>query len=169
MLVNTSTDDFLCAYSSPDIFYSLEAYLKGHFGVTKVEGSQFEYLNLRITQSSYGISFDQTDHIIDTIVSHFFPPDTTDVLKKVHTPFRTDSQFEADLAEQLPATKEQLGVLVKQYKGSFPKIIGMLMHVYCWSRNDLGYALMCLSRYIQAPSRASFEGFLRLVRYLATH
>ena len=38
MVVNTSTDNFLCAVSDPAIFHSLESYLKGRFGVTKVEG-----------------------------------------------------------------------------------------------------------------------------------
>ena len=79
-------------------------HLKEHFGVTKIEGPQFEYLNLRITQSKYGVPYDQTDHIIDSIVHHFFPPESTERLKAVHTSFRTDSEFEQDLLEQLPAT-----------------------------------------------------------------
>jgi len=43
------------------------------------------------------------------------------------------------------------------------------MHVYVWSRNDLGFSCSCPDRYIQAPNRASFQGLLRVVCYLATH
>ena len=74
LLVNTSTDDFLCAFLDVSIFYKLEAHLKEIFGLTKKESPQFEYLNLRITQLKYGISYNQTDHIIDSIVHHFFQP-----------------------------------------------------------------------------------------------
>ena len=68
--------------------------MKEIFGLTKKEGPQFEYLNLRITQLKYGIACNQTGHIIDSIVHHFFPSESTERLKDVHTPFRTDSQFE---------------------------------------------------------------------------
>ena len=87
LLVNISTDDFLSTFSNVAIFYKLENHLKEHFGVTKKEGPQFEYLNLQITQSKYGVSYDQTYHIIDSIVHHFFPPESTERLKAVHTPF----------------------------------------------------------------------------------
>jgi len=169
LLVNTSTDDFLCAFSDVSIFYKLEAHLKEIFGLTKKEGPQFEYLNLRITQSKYGISYDQTGHIIDSIVHHFFPPDSTERLKDVHTPFRTDSQFEQDLSEQLPATGNHLRELEKRYGGSYSKLIGMLNHPYCWTRQDIGFALSRLGKYTGAPNPASFEGLYRIARYLATH
>ena len=63
MLVNTSTDDFLCAYSHDSIFRRLETFLSDFFGLTCKTGNQLSYLNIRIYQSSAGISFDQTDHI----------------------------------------------------------------------------------------------------------
>ena len=47
--------------------------------------------------------------------------------------------------------------------------MGMLMHVYVWSRHDIGFALTRLGRYVQAPNPASFEGLLCTVRYIATH
>ena len=158
LLVNTSTDDFLCAFSDVAIFYKLESHLKEHFGVTKKEGSQFEYLNLQITQSKYSVSYDQTDHIIDFTVHRFFPPEFVDRLKAVHTSFQTDSEFEQDLSEQLPATSEKLLALEKRYKGSYAKLIGMLNHPYYWTHQDIGFALSQLGRYTGAPSPAAFEG-----------
>ena len=86
------------------------------------------YLNLCITQSKYGISYDQSEHIIDSIIYYFFPPESTERLKDVHTPFRTDLQYEQDLSEQLPATGNQLHELEKRHKGSYVKLICMLNH-----------------------------------------
>ena len=45
----------------------------------------------------------------------------------------------------------------------------MLMPIYDWSCNDIGFALSRLSRYIQAPNRAAFKGLVRVIWYLATH
>jgi len=90
MLVNTSIYDFLCAFYHVLIFHDLEIYLKGHFGVTKKEETQFEYLSLRITQSQYGVSYDQSEQMRDNDINYFFPPDKTAHLKTVHTPFRTE-------------------------------------------------------------------------------
>ena len=161
---------FVCAFLDVARFHSLEEFLKGCCGVIKVKGKQFEFINLCITQFKYGISFDQTDHIIDTNVNyHFFPPHSTEHLKKVHTPFQMDSKFEPDLAEQLPATHMQLCIIEKQYRGTFPEIMGTMMHVYVWSHNDLGFCCPHLDCYIQAPNKASFKGLLRVVRYLGTH
>ena len=170
LLVNTSTDDFLCAYNNEEIFSRLLSYLRRHFGITTKTGSRLDYLNLRIIQSSAGISYDQTEHIQDEILPIFFPPDSTERLKPVHTPFRTDSAYERELAEALPAQAPgQLQRLEQRYKGSYPRIMGMIMHVFVWSRNDLGYALSRLSKFIQTPSEPSFAGLWRALRYLATH
>ena len=109
------------------------------------------------------------DHIIDSIVHHFFPPESIERLKAVHTPFRIDSEFEQDLSEQLSATSEQLLALEKRYKGSYAKLIGMLNHPYCWTRQDIEFALSRLGRYTDTPSPAAFEGLYRVARYLATH
>ena len=169
MIINTSTDDLLCAYSHVEIYKALCDYLKKYFDITTEEGTTFKYLNLRIIQSQHGISFDQTDHILRTIVEKFFPALRCEMLKRVHTPFRTDNEFERDLCEMLPATPSQLVALVKKYGGTFPEILGQLMHVYVFTRSDLGYTCSRLSRYTQAPSAAAFAGLHRGLRYLATH
>ena len=169
MIVNTSTDDFLCAYSHESIYIRLCTFFKGYFNITTKDGAQLAYLNLRIIQSTFGISYDQTEHIQDTIVDKYFPPSTTSTLKTVHTPFRTDNQFEIDLCEDLPATPAQLKLLIARYGGSYGEIIGQLMHIFVWTRNDLGFSCTRFSRYIQAASATAFAGIYRTLRYLATH
>ena len=169
LLVNTSTDDFLCAYSNDDIFAEFITYMKKHLNLTAKSDTVLEYLNLRIVQTDAGISYDQTEHIQNTIVNKFFPPQSTERLKTVHTPFRTDSEFENDLVEQLPATGDELKALEKQYKGTFPSIIGQIMHVYVWSRPELGFTCGRLSRYTTSPNAAAFAGLYRALRFLATH
>ena len=170
-ILNTSTDDFLCAYTHQETFESLCEYFKEFFSITTETGTTLNYLNLRIIQTSYGISYDQTDHIQRKIINKHFPPSKIEgtQLKSVHTPFRTDSQFEIDLLETLPANAEQLKLLEEQHGASYASIIGDIMHVYVWSRPDVGYSTTRLSRYIHAPSSPSFMGLKRILRYLATH
>ena len=52
---------------------------------------------------------------------------------------------------------------------TYASIIGAIMHVYVWTRPDIGYATTRLLQYIQSPSEAAFAGLYRLLRYLATH
>ena len=171
MILNTSTDDFLCAYSNQTIFDTLCTHLKRFFDITTEQGTLLKYLNLRIIQSPFGISVDQSQHIEHTIINKYFPPEKVaeSGLKAVHTPFNTCNKYEIDLLEQLPATGEHLKALEKRYDGTYASIIGAIMHVYVWTRPDIGYATTRLSQYIQSPSEAAFAGLYRLLRYLATH
>lgn len=43
------------------------------------------------------------------------------------------------------------------------------MHVWVWSRPELGYSTTRLSQYTHAPNTASFQGLYRMLRFLATH
>eukprot|EP00956_Cyclotella_meneghiniana_P015483 scaffold23804_cov48-Cyclotella_meneghiniana.AAC.3 len=43
------------------------------------------------------------------------------------------------------------------------------MHVWVWSRPDIGYAMTRLPQYTHAPNTAAFAGLYRILRYLATH
>jgi hypothetical protein len=90
-------------------------------------------------------------------------------MKAVHTPFRTDSQLEIDLLEQLPASKEELKALELKHGATFASILGDIMHVWVWSRPDIGFSTTRLSQYTHAPNAASFAGLYRVLRYLATH
>ena len=67
LLINTSTDDFLCAYSNVKSFYKFCDSMRKIVDVTTQEGPILNYLNLWAIQSSYGISFDQSEHIHDSI------------------------------------------------------------------------------------------------------
>ena len=68
LLINTSTDDFLCAFSIVEIFHELRDFVTKFFDVTTQEGPILKYLNLCIVQSQYDISFDQAEHIRNTIL-----------------------------------------------------------------------------------------------------
>jgi hypothetical protein len=91
------------------------------FYITVKEGAQLSYLNLRNIQSEYGVSYDQTEHIIRKIINKYFPPSKIEESKliPVHTPFRTDSDYEKELMEQLPATGQELKLLEERYGGTF--------------------------------------------------
>ena len=39
MIVNTSTDDFLCAYSHESIYIRLCTFFKGYFNITTKDGA----------------------------------------------------------------------------------------------------------------------------------
>eukprot|EP00956_Cyclotella_meneghiniana_P015837 scaffold24602_cov53-Cyclotella_meneghiniana.AAC.1 len=136
---------------------------------TKV--NKFKYLNLRIISTEHGVSYDQTEHIEHKIIKKYFPDwkVADSGLKAVHTPFRTDSQYEIDLLEQLPLQGKDLKEAEKKYGGSFASILGDVMHVWVWSRLDIGYATTRLSQYTHAPNAAAFAGLYRILRYLATH
>jgi len=170
-LLNTSTDDFLCVHSTQQIYDALCEHLKQYFDITTKSGSQIKYLNIRIIQSIYGISIDQTEHIEHKIIQKHFPPDkiVDSKMKEVHTPFRTDNQYEIDLMEQLPATKEQLQDLELRYGGGFSSILGEIMHVWVFTRLELGYGISRLSQYTHGPNAASFAGLYRMLRFMATH
>jgi hypothetical protein len=43
------------------------------------------------------------------------------------------------------------------------------MHIWVWSRLDIGYATQRLSSYTHAPNAAAFAGHYKILRYLATH
>ena len=169
MLVCTSTDDLLCAYSTRRLFQRLVDHLSDYVSVTMKEGSSITYLNIRIVQSSDGISYDQTSHIEDTIKRKFFPPARALSLKSVHMPFRTDSQFEINLSEELSASTQDLLHLIRRYGGTYAEILGYLLHVFVWTRPDLGYSCTRLGKYTQAPTPSAFAGLYRAVRYLCTH
>ena len=66
----TSTDDFLCAASGKDIFQRFVDHMKRFVSVTCQAEAMLKYLNVRVIQSEYGVSFDQTHHIQTCILEH---------------------------------------------------------------------------------------------------
>eukprot|EP00956_Cyclotella_meneghiniana_P008309 scaffold11091_cov47-Cyclotella_meneghiniana.AAC.1 len=171
MILNTSTDDFLCAFNDQSLFDRLCAKMRTMFDITTKEGEKFQYLNLDIIQTEHGISYDQTDHIRRKIINKYFPPDkiSESKLKPVHTPFRTDSDYEKDLAEQLPASEDELKILEQRYGDSYGAILGEIMHVEVCSRFELSYSIRRLAQFTHGPTEAAFAGLYRVLRFLATH
>ena len=52
IIVNTSTDDFLCAYSHNSTYTSLLAHPQGYSDVTTKQAAEFEYLNCVLSKRS---------------------------------------------------------------------------------------------------------------------
>lgn len=78
------------------------------FEVTLQSGVRINYLNFCIIQSKRGIILDQTDHILDMLANYFPKAATT---WKVDTPLRTDSQFETEISNNIPADPLELNTL----------------------------------------------------------
>jgi hypothetical protein len=127
------------------------------FELTLHEGETLRLLNLRIIQSPQGIIIDQTDHIVDTIITPYF---------QSHDPFPTDSQFEHHLYDSPIITVSALHAVKKRYGGSLFHWNGILLHVTITTRIDLGYAIMRLSGYLADPTEAIFEALDHTMRYL---
>ena len=53
--------------------------------------------------------------------------------------FRTNSQFEIDLSEDLPSNNRQLLLLQERYGGTYTEIIGQLMHILVLMRPYLDF------------------------------
>ena len=128
-------------------------------------------LNLRIVQSPDGISYDQTQHIKDTIIGFWFKPSEQNnrFIKQVNTPFRTDSDYERELADTLPADEDRLQTLELEYGATYAFHFGRFMHVCVWSCAVLSCASSKLTRYTAVPHRPAFEGLKRMVRFLYSH
>ena len=165
----TSTDDFLISSSSDSLFARLCEHIRRFVPITIQDGSVIKYLNVRIIQTELGISIDQTHHIRTSILDNWFKPTKTERLKSADTPYRTDSQYEKDLQEQLPATGTQLAKLEKDHGGKFNALIGQFLHIEQVTRFELGFPVTRLAQYNAAPNAASFAGLKRIARFLATH
>ena len=114
--------------------------------VTVKEGHVLTYLNIRIVQTDQGLSIDQTHHIRTNILDVWFPPGTVERLKSADTPYRTDSDYERALNEQLPATGEELAKLEKQHKGSYLSHIGSFLHVQHVTLFAIGFTVTRLAQ-----------------------
>ena len=85
ILINISTNDFLCAYLKVELFYEFWDFMKKFIDVTTQEGCILKYLNLHTVQSSYEISLDQSEHILDTI-SNPWLKEPSELVKGLHAP-----------------------------------------------------------------------------------
>ena len=169
MLLCTSTDDFLCAFSKEYIFADFMKFMDSILPVTAQTGTVLKYLNVRIIQTDMGISIDQTQHIKTNVVEKYFPPERTERLKSADTPYRTDSEYERALSETLPATGRELTELEIQFGGPYHSLVGAILHVQQVTRYEIGFALTRLTQYSSCPNAPAFHGVTRTVRFLATH
>jgi hypothetical protein len=64
-----ATDDFIILVDDHVQFIDLKTKFEAMFEVTLQEGANLRFLNLHIIQIPTGISIDQTDHIVETIIN----------------------------------------------------------------------------------------------------
>ena len=70
-----ATDDILYLSKSQEPLDALLQRFDDFFSYTIKRGTELQFLNFRIIQSEYGISLDQTNHIIKNILKQYFAPD----------------------------------------------------------------------------------------------
>ena len=91
----------------------------GFFSFKIKRGIELQFLNFRIIQSEHGISIDQTNHILQSILNDYF--DKNEKVKYESSPFPLDSKFEYELYEALPASEDELEKAEKKYNGKYNK------------------------------------------------
>ena len=161
-----STDDFLALFPKASQLKEFSEYLEKYFEIKTNTGNVLHFLNMRITVGKQGISLDQTEAIITFCRQYWGLPEK---LKSVKTPFRTDSELEKELLEDLPANPMELKRLEKEYGGSYRSIYGSLLYFSNHTRMDIAYAMCRWGKYLAAPTAAAFAGLRRICRYLAIH
>ena len=87
------------------------------FSFTVKRGIELNFLNFKIIQSKDGISIDQTNHIIKSILDEYFDKD--EKVKYESSPFPLDSKFEYELYSALLMSKEELTKAENKYKGKY--------------------------------------------------
>jgi hypothetical protein len=152
-----ATDDFLVLTDYRELFLALKSGLKKLFKLTLQEGPVLRFLNLRIIQSPDGISIDQTDHVVESIIETYFKLRDVSKLVRITSPFPTDTSFERQLYESPVLTGSALRYIELKHDGSLYKWNGALLHVTINARLDLGYAVMRLSGYLAGSTAAIFE------------
>ena len=78
-------------------------------------------------------------------------------------PMKAGAMLPKVQADDPPMTKDE-----KKYVDSIPyrQVVGSLLHIYCYTRPDIGYALSQLSRHISDPRPVHCEALLQTVGYL---
>jgi hypothetical protein len=74
------------------------------------------FFNLCVIKIPQGISFDQTDHILDTIIDTYFANRYVSKLVPITRPFPTESQFEGDLYDSPILTGSKLHAIEKIWR-----------------------------------------------------
>lgn len=159
------TDDILVFYSHLCIYLNLLKIMREGLKVTEQIGSILNFGNFRIVQSKHCITIDQTKHILDTL-DYFF--DENEQIPVTKTPLRTDKEFNEQMNLAIPATKEQLAIFQKQFKGSYAAIFGKILNIMTGTRSDIANALNRLGVFQAAPTEIGFYSLRRVLYYLKT-
>jgi hypothetical protein len=163
------TDDLLFVSKTREPFLRLKVALEQLFDLTVCEGSTLKFLNLRIVQSPSGISFDQTRHIQNIILSEYFKDIPSSSIKRQLYPFPLEPSFEKQLYEAPPLTGLDLVAATKRFRFPFSHVVGSLMHIATVSRPDLAYSVMRYSGYMSCPNLPIFEALHLTMCYLYYH
>jgi len=167
--VALETDDLLFISKTRSPFLRLKSELEKLFDLTVCEGSILKFLNLRIIQSPSGVSFDQTNHIKNTILYDYFKDVPVNSIPRQLYPFPLDASFERKLYEAPPLTGVALLNTTKKYRFSFGHLVGALMHLAQISRPDLAYSVMRYAGYMACPNSPIFEALHLTLCYLYHH
>ena len=83
--------------------------------------------------------------------------------KRPKVPMKAGTMLPKVQAGDPPMTKDE-----KKYVDSIPfrQVVGSLLHIYCYTRPDIGYAMSQLSRHICDPRPAHCDALLQTVGYL---
>ena len=118
-------------------------------------------------QSEYGISIDQTNHILQKLIKTYFT--TQEKVLFQSNPFPLANTFEMTLFSSLPLKHEEHMKYAKIYKGSYNHWTCCLIHIAVMSRPNVSYAVMRLSGYNTSPTPATFHALNHLLCYLYHH
>ena len=99
------------------------------------EGNELSFLKIRIVQSTFEISIDQSNHIQQKISNTCSKP--SKVVPFQLSPFPLDSKIKMELFYSTPITKQEHAVLAQKYNGAYNAWAGVLVHVAGRSRLDL--------------------------------
>jgi hypothetical protein len=165
MMVSLATDDLLSSFPTYKHAEDFKAFLEKYCALTMQTGSVLKFFGIRIVQSDIAISMDQSEFIFDLLVSYFGKD--IDKVKTLTTPMRYDTEYEKELFDAIPLTKEELVTYAIQYKGGYRHHTGNFNFAATITRPDIKYATQRLSEYNHAPSDLSFQSVARMYRYLA--
>ena len=167
-MLSTTVDNFLLSYKHQHVCDQFFQFMTNAFDITSPGYQQeISFLSLRIYQSEYGISVDQTQHIYSNILLDYFGEDNN--IKRNDTPIKAQPTYEHDLAQCEPLQDTDLPHYESRYKGPFNHTIGKLLHIQQWTRPDLNYAISRLAVYAKSPTHMAFQAIDHLMVYLHTH
>ena len=106
-MLSITVDDLPLSYKNYQVGHKFwEKLSNASYITTPAETTKLKYLSLTIYQSSYGTSFDQTNHIKQNILDTWF--DKGHPTEKTNKPIPVDPFHEEDLSQSLPLQNDDL-------------------------------------------------------------